>query len=42
MHGTPYESNKGQAVSHGCVRVFNADLRTMRDLPLGTPVIIQQ
>ena len=42
LHGTPYESNKGQAVSHGCVRVFNTDLRTMRDLPLGTPVIIRQ
>lgn len=42
LHGTPYESNKGQAVSHGCVRVYNADLKTMRDLPLGTPVIIRQ
>jgi lipoprotein-anchoring transpeptidase ErfK/SrfK len=41
MHGTPFESNKGQAVSHGCVRVYNADLKTMRDLPLGTPVIIR-
>jgi lipoprotein-anchoring transpeptidase ErfK/SrfK len=42
MHGTPFESNKGEAVSHGCVRVYNADLKTMRDLPLGAPVIIRQ
>jgi lipoprotein-anchoring transpeptidase ErfK/SrfK len=42
MHGTPYESNKGQAVSHGCVRVWNEDLKRLRDLPLGTPVIIRR
>jgi hypothetical protein len=41
LHGTPYEWNKGQAVSHGCVRVWNQDMKTLLRLPLGTPVIIQ-
>jgi L,D-transpeptidase catalytic domain len=40
IHGTPFESNKGQAVSHGCVRVWNPDLKHLRSLPLGTPVVI--
>ena len=40
VHGTPYSSNRGQAVSHGCVRVYNPDMETLKDLPLGTPVII--
>ena len=42
IHGTPYESNRGEAVSHGCVRVWNPDMRKLRSLPLGTPVIITQ
>lgn len=40
IHGTPFESNKGEAVSHGCVRVWNPDMRKLRSLPLGTPVVI--
>ncbi len=40
VHGTPYASNRGQAVSHGCVRVYNPDMESLVDLPLGTPVII--
>ena len=40
VHGTPYASNRGQAVSHGCVRVYNDDMRALLDLPLGTPVEI--
>jgi hypothetical protein len=40
VHGTPYPSNRGQAVSHGCVRVYNADMRALVDVPLGTPVEI--
>jgi hypothetical protein len=28
-------------VSKGCVRVWNALLRRLTDLPLGTPVIIK-
>jgi hypothetical protein len=40
IHGTPYASNRGQAVSHGCVRVYNTDMESLVDLPLGTPVLI--
>jgi lipoprotein-anchoring transpeptidase ErfK/SrfK len=40
IHGTPYASDRGQAVSHGCVRVFNADMESLIDVPLGTPVVI--
>jgi L,D-transpeptidase-like protein len=40
VHGTPYASNRGDAVSHGCVRVYNQDMEGLVDLPLGTPVEI--
>jgi len=40
VHGTPYASDRGDAVSHGCVRVYNADMAHLTDLPLGTPVEI--
>ena len=40
VHGTPYASDRGDAVSHGCVRVFNDDMEHLTDLPLGTPVEI--
>jgi hypothetical protein len=42
VHGTPYASNRGQAVSHGCVRVYNEDMQALLDLPLGTPVEISR
>jgi lipoprotein-anchoring transpeptidase ErfK/SrfK len=42
IHGTSVASDRGQMVSHGCVRVFNPDMRTLRKLPLGTPVVIQR
>ena len=41
VHGTPHASDRGDAVSHGCVRVYNADMEHLTDLPLGTPVIIE-
>ncbi len=41
IHGTPDASNRGRAVSHGCVRVFNADMESLLDVPLGTPVTIR-
>ncbi|MFP3868558.1 MAG: L,D-transpeptidase [Desulfobacteraceae bacterium] len=42
FHGTPGEHLLGQAVSHGCVRMRNADIRKMFDLvETGTPVIVQ-
>jgi lipoprotein-anchoring transpeptidase ErfK/SrfK len=40
IHGTSSPSDLGNAVSHGCVRVFNDDLRSLLDVPLGTPVEI--
>lgn len=40
VHGTADPSDRGRAVSHGCVRVFNEDLDALLDVPLGTPVVI--
>jgi hypothetical protein len=40
IHGTSSPSDLGNAVSHGCVRVLNDDLRSLLDVPLGTPVEI--
>jgi lipoprotein-anchoring transpeptidase ErfK/SrfK len=41
IHGTDDPSDAGHAVSKGCVRVLNALLRRLTDLPLGTPVVIK-
>lgn len=41
VHGTPNASDRGQRVSNGCVRVYNPDMRALRRVPLGTPVIIR-
>jgi len=39
FHGTPNRSSVGQAVSHGCVRLFDEHARELFDLVrLGTPV----
>jgi L,D-transpeptidase ErfK/SrfK len=39
FHGTPNRSSVGQAVSHGCVRLFDENARELFDLVrLGTPV----
>jgi lipoprotein-anchoring transpeptidase ErfK/SrfK len=40
IHGTAVSSDRGKKVSHGCVRVFNKDLRKLEKVQLGTPVII--
>jgi lipoprotein-anchoring transpeptidase ErfK/SrfK len=40
VHGTSDPGDRGEAVSHGCVRVYNEDLRALLDVPLGTPVVI--
>lgn len=42
IHGTANPSDKGQQVSHGCVRVYNADMEKLQGLPMGTPVVIQK
>ncbi len=41
IHGTANPGDRGQMVSHGCVRVFNDDMATLRHVPLGTPVVIR-
>lgn len=41
IHGTPHAGDRGRAVSHGCVRVWNPDMESLVDVPLGTPVIIR-
>jgi len=41
FHGTPHRWTVGQAVSHGCVRLYDEDVRTLFDLVrLGTPVTV--
>ncbi|MFH7243685.1 MAG: L,D-transpeptidase [Spirulina sp.] len=42
FHGTPQEDLIGQAVSHGCVRMRNADVAEFFDrVQVGTPVIVE-
>jgi hypothetical protein len=41
IHGTDDPGDAGHAVSKGCVRVLNAALRVLRDVPMGTPVVIR-
>jgi len=41
FHGTPNRWTVGQAVSHGCVRLYDEDVRELFDLvTLGTPVTV--
>ena len=40
IHGTSDPADRGEKVSHGCVRVYNDDMRYLEDVPLGTPVLI--
>jgi lipoprotein-anchoring transpeptidase ErfK/SrfK len=41
VHGTPWPQLLGQAVSHGCVRMHNDDIRWLRArIPEGTPIKI--
>jgi hypothetical protein len=41
IHGTDEPQLIGQAVSHGCIRMFNRDVLRLRALaPLGTPIDI--
>jgi lipoprotein-anchoring transpeptidase ErfK/SrfK len=41
IHGTIDPSHLGRDVSHGCVRVYNAQMLRLRDVPMGTPVLIR-
>lgn len=40
IHGDADPSDRGLDVSHGCVRVYNPEMRELTDVPLGTPVWI--
>ncbi|MEP6757919.1 MAG: L,D-transpeptidase family protein [Actinomycetota bacterium] len=40
VHGTNDLTDRGADVSHGCVRVFNAQMSSLSDVSLGTPVWI--
>jgi hypothetical protein len=40
IHGTEDPSDRGHDVSEGCVRVYDAQLPALEDVPLGTPVWI--
>ncbi len=43
FHGTPQESVIGQAVSHGCVRMKNKDIKKLFQLvSFGTPVTVKR
>lgn len=42
IHGTANPGDQGERVSHGCVRVYNPDMLTIRHVPLGTPVIVRR
>lgn len=42
IHGTADPGDRGQRVSHGCVRVYNPDMASLTDLPMGTPVVIRR
>ncbi len=42
FHGTPYPETIGQAVSHGCVRMYPRDIAELFDLvEVGTPVRVR-
>jgi lipoprotein-anchoring transpeptidase ErfK/SrfK len=40
IHGTDDATDRGHDVSHGCVRVFNPQMNRLRDVPMGTVVVI--
>jgi len=43
FHGTPDEAQVGLAISHGCLRMRNSDIRQIYDLVgIGTPVKVQK
>lgn len=43
FHGTNRDDSVGQAVSHGCLRMRNADIEALyEEVALGTPVIVRE
>ena len=42
LHGTPYTESVGRAVTHGCIRLHDGDIRWLyENIPIGTTVIIR-
>ena len=42
IHGTTNQNSIGRAASHGCIRMYNKDIRELYDIiSVGTPVIIR-
>ena len=42
FHGTPTRDSVGKAASHGCVRMYNEDVKKLYDIvAIGTPVMVQ-
>ena len=41
IHGTPTSSDRGREVSFGCVRVYNRQMNRLRDVPMGTLVVLR-
>lgn len=42
FHGTPNEGSVGRAASHGCIRMFNRDVRELYAIAeVGMPVIVE-
>ena len=43
FHGTPTRESVGRAASHGCVRMYNEDIRQLFEIvALGTTVVVEQ
>jgi lipoprotein-anchoring transpeptidase ErfK/SrfK len=43
FHGTPNRNSVGRPASHGCVRMYNEDVRQLFEIvQVGTPVIVQR
>lgn len=43
IHGTNRPASVGRFVSHGCIRMYNKDIRALfRMVSVGTPVIVQR
>ena len=41
LHGTPHKTSIGQAVTHGCIRLFDEDIQWLHDMiPVGARVYI--
>ncbi len=42
IHGTADPDDRGGLVSYGCARVYNPQMNTLRDIPMGTTVLIRR